>query len=463
MLQLSRRSFLTGATAAPLIAQTAGTGTTRPNIVLILTEDLGAWMCGCYGGKEIRTPNIDLLARLGVRFLNAYVVTPAGSPSRATILTGRTPAQHGIHDFITANPVQDPPQGQAAPSPWFSQELLLSDILSEAGYNCGYVGKWDMGSDSKPGHGISFSYITAGPQEPYQDPRMFRNGETVNERGYLTGLITGAASEFISQQDGSRPFFLCVSYPNPADPYDGHPQKFYDMYAGSKFESLGWLPKADNTLRDADLMEDPVAAARRFAAGLAALDHQLPVLQSKLREKKLWTDTLVVFTSVCGNLLGRHGLWGAGLASNPPNMYDEVVQVPLLASWPGQIPVEASRPEMVSAYDVLPTISAVCGQIVPESRDLCGRGFHKMMMRIPLEKGEQRWPSTVFGAYQNTLMARDNRFKLVVRNGGDGPNEFYRNRLDPRELRNEYSNASIVTVRDSLREQLDAWAAKYAD
>src|SRR4051794_1999656 len=86
----------------------------RPNIVLILADDLASWMLGCYGNKEIRTPNIDALARAGVRFINSFVCTPVGPPSRATLFTGRLPHQHGIQDFLTRTPVENPPQGQLA-------------------------------------------------------------------------------------------------------------------------------------------------------------------------------------------------------------------------------------------------------------------------------------------------------------------------------------------------------------
>src|SRR5713101_8098886 len=110
MSAFTRRTFL-GSAASIAFAQKKVATPERPNIVLILASDLAAWMVGCYGNKEIRTPNIDLLARGGARFAESFAATPVGSPSRATLFTGRTPRQHGIHDFLTAQPVADPPQG----------------------------------------------------------------------------------------------------------------------------------------------------------------------------------------------------------------------------------------------------------------------------------------------------------------------------------------------------------------
>jgi choline-sulfatase len=460
MPQSSRRQFLGSALGAPLLAQRQAQ-VRRPNILLILADDLAAWMCGCYGNKEIRTPNIDLLARLGTRFLNGFVVTPVCSPSRATLFTGRTPMQHGIHDFLTPKPIDNPPQGQAAPPASFASEIMISDILAGEGYRCGYVGKWHMGNDEAPGHGYEFTYTMLGGSSRYQNPTMSRNGKIVEESGYLTDLMTRAALEFLDGQKPGQPFFLTVSYLNPHTPYDGHPQKYYDMYATARFETIGWEPAAPNALREKEMLADIVGNLRKCAASVTALDDQIPLLLAKLRERQLWSDTLILFTGDNGYLLGRHGLWSKGLASDPINMYEEVIQVPLILSWPGEIPVEATRPELVSFYDILPTLCEAARAPLPAGRNLCGRSFLALAQGRALPPG-QSWPPTVFGYFRNTQMARDNRFKLVIRNDGEGPNEFYSLRRDPREKRNEYDNMEFVTVRDRLRRQLDQWRERYA-
>ena len=106
----------------------------RPNILVILADDLAAWMLGCYGNQEIKTPNIDNLARGGLRFNNAFCASPICSPSRATFFTGRLPSQHGIHDFLTAKPIESPAQGQAEPPASFKNEVMISDVLAQSGY-----------------------------------------------------------------------------------------------------------------------------------------------------------------------------------------------------------------------------------------------------------------------------------------------------------------------------------------
>jgi arylsulfatase A-like enzyme len=301
----------------------------------------------------------------------------------------------------------------------------------------------------------------AGGSNRYQNPTMSRNGKTSGETGYLTELMTRAALDYLDQQKPGQPFFLTVSYLNPHTPYDGHPQKYYDMYASTRFETIGWEPPAPNALREKEMLSDIVGNLRRCAASVTALDDQIPLLLHKLRERQFWSDTLVIFTSDNGYLLGRHGLWSKGLASDPINMYEEVIQVPLILSWPGEMPVEATRPELVSFYDILPTVCEAAQAPAPQDRNLCGRSFLMQAQGRTFPKG-QTWPPTVFGYFRNTQMARDNRFKLVIRDDGEGPNEFYSLRRDPREKRNEYDNLEFVTVRDRLRRELDQWRERYS-
>jgi arylsulfatase A-like enzyme len=455
----SRRQFLMGAAATTTLF--AAKPVQRPNILLIIADDLAAWMAGCYGNKEIRTPNIDSLARGGVRF-NGYVCTPICSPSRATLFTGRTPMQHGIEDFLTDRPIENPPQGQFSPPPSFQREIMLSDILSSQGYRCGYTGKWHMGSDQTPQHKFDFWYTLAGGQQRYVNPRMSLNGQLTDESGYLADLITQNSLRFLDEQTPDRPFFLVTSHLNPHVPYEGHPQKYYDMYQNVDFESAGWEPAAPNALREKNMLKDIVPNIRRCAAATTALDDQIPPLLKKLEERKLRDNTLILLVGDNGFLLGRHGLWSKGLASDPINMYEEVVQVPMIFNWRGRSPVEAARPELVSFYDVLPTLCEAAGAPIPKDRNLCGRSFLPLVTGRSFPK-KHPWQNLVFGHFRNTEMARDNRYKLVWRNDGKGPNELYDLRTDPREKHNQFDNPQFITVRDRLAAALDTWRKRFSN
>ena len=451
---MNRRQFLLSTAVA---AHAQKTPVQRPNILVILADDLAAWMLGCYGNQEIKTPNIDNLSRGGLRFTNAFCASPICSPSRATFFTGRLPRQHGIHDFLTAKPVESPAQGQAEPPPSFKNEIMVSDVLAQAGYHCGYVGKWHMGDDASPGHGYNYSYTMIGGSRSYTDPEMSLNGQMVQEKGYLTDLMTQRACEFLDTQSAAQPFFLTIGYLNPHTPYAGHPQKYYDMYSKTEFNTIGWEEPAPNALREKEFLKDIVGNLRRCAAATTALDDQMPILVRKLRDRKLWDNTLILFTGDNGFLLGRHGLWSKGHASNPINMYDEVVRVPMILSWPGKIPTAEIAPEMVSFYDVLPTLCEAAGVAPPANRGLVGRSFLHVAKRDPLPKKSPPWRNIVFGHFRYTEMARDARYKLVLRNDGKGPNELFDISADPREKVNRYDDPQFVSVRQRLAGELNAW------
>ena len=300
---------------------------------------------------------------------------------------------------------------------------------------------------------------SSGGSTSYQDPTMYRNGETVKEKGLSRGPDTKNACQFLDEQKAGKPFLLVVSHFNPHTPYTGHPQKYYDMYADTKFETFGYEPAAPNALREKEYLKDTVANIRKCAAATTALDDQVPPLLNKLRERGLWDKTLIVFAGDNGYLLGRHGLWSKGLASNPINMYDEVMKVPLIMSWPGRIPTDAVAPEMVSFYDVMPTLCEAAG------RDPACR-THALRTEFPANRSsgeagkKERWRNIVFGEFRNTEMARDSRYKIVVRNGGSGPNEMFDLYSDPREKNNVWDNPQFVSVRDALVKELAAWRQK---
>ncbi|MGH9663983.1 MAG: sulfatase family protein, partial [Bryobacteraceae bacterium] len=448
-MSFTRRHFL-GSAAAPLFAGPMLAKKEKekpeqpPSILLILADDLAAWMTGIYGNKEIKTPGIDLLARQGIRFSNHLVCTPSDSPSRATLFTGRTPMQHGIQDFLTPHPIAEPPQGQAAPPPSFAQEIMISDLLAGRGYNCGYTGKWHMGADERPQHGFKFWYTMPGGPDSYQDPVMSWNGQTVNEKGYLADLITKKAIEFLDSQKPDHPFFLVASYLNPHTPYDGHPKKYYDLYENANFDAIGWQPAAENASRDRNYLKDIVANIRKCAAATSALDDQITPLVNALNQRTLRDNTMIVLTSGNGFLLGRHGLWSAGLASYPVNMYEEVMETPMIWSWLGKTPVEAVRPEVVSAYDFFPTLCDLTGTPPPNGRNLCGRSYLPFVLGRPFPKKDP-WRNVAFGHFHDTEMCHDSRFKLIQRKNGVGPNELYNLSRDPHEQVNHSDDPQFMT------------------
>jgi arylsulfatase A-like enzyme len=181
---------------------------------------------------------------------------------------------------------------------------------------------------------------------------------------------------------------------------------------------------------------------------------------AKVASKQLVDSTLIVLTSTCGSLLGRHGLWGSGAASEPVCMFDEVVNTPMFMSWPTRMPPQGMQIELVSSYDFLPTLCELAGAEVP-ARNLCGRSYLLLATGKKLPK-KTTWRKTVCGHLQNTDMAREERYKVVIRDGGKGPNELYELTADKVEKVNQYDNGEFLDVKTRLTAEITRWKQKYS-
>ena len=463
----TRRSFLTSAAAAPLLASAAhGTphgdraaSSQRPNVVVIVAEDVAAWMLSCYGNLEIKTPNIDRLAAAGVRFINNFACTPASSASLATLLTGRIPRQHGIADYLTSSPQKNPERGQSAAPASFATEVLLSDVLSSADYRCGFAGRWNLGNDDHPGHGFSETFTLPAGDPAGMNPALLVNGQQTRETGPTPEVLTKHACGFIDRQNG--PFLLVVSYPSAPASGEGVSAKYAELYKNAAFQTFGIQPASASALDGKEMLADTVASIRKVAAAVSLLDDQVGALEQKIIQKGIFESTVVVFTSATGQFLGRRGLWGSGYASNPPNLFEESVHTPLIVSWPGRIPVQISRPELSSAADLVPTLCEATAVALPSGRNLSGRSILGVAAGKPLPK-RQIWRDLVFGELRGADMARDNRFKLILREEDQGASELYDLRKDPGERVNQIENGEYADVLTRLTAEIRAWHEKYA-
>jgi arylsulfatase A-like enzyme len=274
-----------------------------------------------------------------------------------------------------------------------------------------------------------------------------------------TASPEGAPAAIDEAKDGA-PFFLSVRYSALELPYGNIPSKYLDLYSNEKFENYSVEPAAANARSGKELLADRVANLRKVAAAISMMDDNVGAMTTKISQKQLLDRTLVVFTSTCGALLGRHGLWAAGDASEPVNMFDESVGVPMLWCWPGRVPAQEVRMEPVSAYDLLPSLCDLVSAAVP-SRNLCGRSYLPLATGRHLPK-KQPWRDTVFGQYRNTAMARTQRYKLVLRDDGKGASELYDLPADPGERANQVDNEQYISVKTTLAGEFNQWKQQYA-
>ena len=307
----------------------------RPNIVFLLSDDQGWWSLGCTGNQEIHTPNIDRLAREGMRFDDFFCASPVCSPARASLLTGCIPSQHGIHDWL-----RDDDDRQAAIE-YLAGQYSYTKALAAAGYDCALSGKWHMGASEKPQQGFGHWFCHKSGGGPYYGAPMYRDGKLYREERYVTDAITEDALSYLDSRAGQEnPFFLYVGYTAPHAPWlHNHPKAYTDLYEDCPFNSVPHLPRHPDSI----YLTDEVAKDVRgnligYYAAVTAMDAGIGRILEKLDSLGMTEDTLVVFTSDNGFSCGHHGFWGKGNATFPLNMYEESVKVPFIARHPGRIP-----------------------------------------------------------------------------------------------------------------------------
>jgi arylsulfatase A-like enzyme len=375
----------------------AATAARSPNVILIVSDDQGYPDLGCIGSKPVLTPHLDRLAREGVRATSFYVTWPACTPSRGSILTGRFPQRNGLYDMVRNDMVNYGHRfnlEEYAVSPEMTlgldpHEVTLGNVLKQAGYATGVVGKWDMGQakrylplqrgfDFFYGHGNNgIDYYT---HERYGVPSMFRgNDRTEADKGvYATDLFKRESLQFI-RSNAKRPFFLylCFNAPHSASSFvPGSEGK-----KGEKKEAGGvQVPeKFANLYRD-KLKDDRLA---RYYGAVTCMDAAIGDLLAALAQQGLDRDTLVMFMSDNGGS-GNGG--NAPLKGSKSTMWEGGLRVPFLAWWPGKLPASRVTDDFLTALELFPTIAGVAGARVPGNLKLDGFDM------LPVLRGDQPSP-----------------------------------------------------------------------
>ena len=441
----------------------ASTDPTRPNIILFLTDDQGCWAMGCAGNPEIRTPNLDRLADTGIRFDSFFCASPVCSPARASILTGRIPSQHGVHDWIRAG---NSTQEEGEPLEYLRGQTGYTEVLAGQGYVCGMSGKWHLGDGHRPQKGFSFWEVHARGGGAYYRAPMLRGEEIYEESRYVTDAIGENALPFLNEQVGrDDPFYLSVHYTAPHSPWDrgNHPAELYDEYYDTcPFESIPNEPMHPWQINSAPYGADEEgrrAILSGYFAAVTAMDMTVGRILDWLEQKGLRENTLILFTSDNGMNMGHHGIYGKGNGTFPQNMYDTSVKVPMLISRPGYVPEGEVCEALLSHYDLMPTLLDYLGMAYSEVDDLPGGSFADLL------RGGAREPRehvVVYDEYGPVRMIRNRAWKYVHRYSY-GPHELYDLANDPEERHNL---VGLPDHQDRVREmkaELETWFVRYVD
>jgi arylsulfatase A-like enzyme len=431
----------------------------KTNLILILSDNHGAWTLGCYGNKEIRTPNIDRLAAEGTLFTRAYCANSVCSPSRATFLTGLIPSQHGVHSYLGPDKQNSPSGPKACVINEFDN---FPKILSRASYTCGLVGKWHLGGSLQPQQGFSYWFTKpSGHTTTFYGDELIWHGKIYRETNYTTDVIANHAVEFL-EQNRDRPFFLYLPFNAPyglgAAVQRPHTNRHTAYYADKPMDSFP-RAKVNPWVTGNKAAVNNVECMRSYAAAVSGLDDGIGRVMETLRRLNLDTNTLVVFSADQGMNGGHGGFWGIGDHSRPVNTHEAEVRIPLIFHQPGKVSAGKKSDLMVSNYDFLPTALDYLGLAasIPTNPALPGKSFATALAGKPVA-----WNDAIFHEYENTRMIRTERWKLTLR-FPKGPDELYDMQNDPDEQHNLIADTAHAAEREKLRKRLQEFFAKYAD
>jgi len=464
---LSRRRFLKATSMGVIsltlpsyvgVGQVTAVKTIRPNVVVIMTDNHGAWTLGCYGNKDIRTPHIDRLAREGTLFTRCYSSNAVCSPTRATFLTGLLPCQHGVHCWLRAGGAQMGPGAYNT----IEEFRSLPEILSEAGYVCGLSGKWHLGDNLQPQERFVY-WVTKphGHTSTFYGAQVIENGQIRTEPGYLTDFWTEHGTRFI-EQNKDRPFFLFLAYNGPyglgRSLQKQAQNRHAEYYADKELKSFPrqsphlWLHNNRQYINN-------LTAIRRYAAEISGVDDGVGRIMQTLKRLGLDANTLVVFTADQGFCGGHHGMWGMADHSRPLHCYDETIHVPVIFRQPGEIRAGTRSDIMVSNYDALPTVLNYLrlGDKVPDTPKLPGRDYSAV-----LRGGQVDWDNEIYYEFENCRMVRTPIWKYC-RRFPDGPDELYDLKSDPGEQKNLAGQDEHAKIQEQLGNRLEAFFSRYAD
>lgn len=411
--QLGRRDFLGLSAAGGLglisssLASAQFEGQVRPNLILIVADDLGNHDLGCQGGTEIPTPNIDSLAAGGVRFTNGYVSCPVCSPTRAGLLTGRYQQRFG-HEF---NP--GPIGSEHLNRETFGLPLdqtTLADHLKGMGYKTGMVGKWHLGLTERHhpcNRGFEEYFGFLHGSHPYLDllnPKhepIYRNLEKTEETAYLTDAFARESVAFI-ERNKAKPFFLYLSFNAVHSPMEA-PPKYLDRF-----------PNIQNEKR------------RKYAAMLSAMDDAVGAVLDKLRAEGLAEKTLIAFISDNGGPIPNNASDNGIYRATKGTVYEGGIRVPYMLHWPARLPKGKTVETPVISLDLLPTFLVSAGQMPAEGTF---DGVNILWHAMGEEKGEAH--EALFWRFGTRKAIRKGNWKMLRR--ADKPWELYDLAKDPGE------------------------------
>ena len=447
----------------------------RPNIIFIMSDDHAAHALSCYGSRINKTPNLDRLARGGVRFTNCFCTNGICAPSRATILTGKYSHRNGVIDNR---------------SEFDDSQVTFPKLLRKAGYETAMIGKWHLKSDP-----TGFDYWNVLPgQGAYHDPELIEMGERRKLTGYVTDIITDLSIDWMRSRKRDKPFLLMCHHKAPhrnwqpdekhAKMYEGveipEPATFNDDYATRCDAARDQAMTIEHHFYESDTKGPPPESLegqalkkwryqryiKDYLRCVASIDDNVGRLLDYLDQSGLAENTVVIYTSDQGFFLGEHGWYDKRF------MYEESLRMPLLVRYPREIKPGTTTDDIALNIDFAATFLDFAGTKPPA--EMQGQSLRPILRGRP----PSDWRKSMYyryyeygdegkGGWHNVRPhygVRTHRYKLIRFHDGDFDAwELFDLEQDPREVNNVYENPAYADTVKQLKAELKRLQERYGD
>lgn len=444
----------------------AATSPSRPNILLVLLDDLRADTLGYAGHPHVKTPQIDRIASEGVNFRNAFCTTSLCSPSRASLLSGVYAHKHGVVDNFTEFP---------------SSLNSFPEVLQQSGYATAYVGKYHMGEENdEPRPGFDY-FVTHKGQGKYFDTEFNLNGERREViKGYYTTVVTDLALDWLKRDHQGKPWMMIVGHKAPHSFYTPEPKyaRAFDgvrvSYPDSAFALDGkpaWIKERMNTWHGIygplfdwrkkfpddrpEAVQDFENMVHAYWGTILSIDDSVGRLRAWLEETSQLDNTIVVFVGDNGLLEGEHGM------VDKRTMHEPSIRIPMAVRYPGLTPTAKVVDEQVLTVDMAPSLLELGG--APPMANVDGRSWVQLV-----RSGDPAWRRSWFYYYNyekqfpytpNVRGVRTAEWKYIHYPHGDGgPDrhvaELYNLKKDPGERANLIADPASAAMREQLKTEL---------
>ncbi|MFW6277313.1 MAG: arylsulfatase [Prolixibacteraceae bacterium] len=414
----------------------------KPNIIYIMTDDMGYSDLGCYGQQVIQTPNLDQLVKDGIRFTNFYSGSPVCAPARSVLMTG----QHTGHTTVRGNFGKNGVVGLGGGEgrvPLEAEDITVAEVLKDAGYVTGMTGKWGLGEPGTTGHpndqGFDewFGFLNQRRAHDHYNDYIWKNKEKYEipenrdggEEVYTHNLFTDFALDFIERHAGSeKPFFLYIPYLLPHADYE--------------------IPEINPLYRDKDWTEQE----KIHASMITLIDTDFGKIKSLLQEKGILDNTLIFLTSDNGAARRWEGTFDSSgkLRGQKRDVYEGGIRVPMIVSMPGTVPQGKVNDYPGYFADILPSLAAIGGGKMPENID--GKNLTDVFLKnkTPEEERILYWEFHEQGGKQAVRKGKWKALRLNVHQKGFHDEiELYNLETDPGETNN------IAAEHPEIVEELD--------